>query len=58
MKKIISASIKESTSEKLDNLAESSNPRLTKSAIVDYAIQTVDLENFQRETNKTSSKNK
>ena len=51
MKKIITANVKESTAELLKKLATESVPSLSQSAIVDYAIQTVDLTKFKQEEN-------
>ena len=56
MKKIITASVKESTADLLKKLATESVPSLSQSAIVDYAIQTVDLTKFKQEENSNGSK--
>ena len=69
MKKIISANIQKTLADKLDLMSEKSFPHVSKSAIVEYALENVNVENFIKgETNgnseetsqqeKTSSKKK
>ena len=56
MKKVISANVDEEIAERLDSLSLESTPHLSKSAIVEYAIKTVDLSNFiQEEKIETST---
>ena len=69
MKKIISANIQKTLADKLDLMSKKSFPHVSKSAIVEYALENVNVENFIKgETNgnseetsqqeKTSSKKK
>lgn len=56
----ISVTIQESTNDLLTRIQENSNPRLSRSALVDYAIQILNKEEkFEtNEKRKTSSKEK
>lgn len=61
MKKIISVNIKKELADKLETMSGNSFPHVSKSAIVEYALEKVDMTNFiQGDKNgseeKTSSK--
>ena len=59
MKKIISANVKKTIADKLELMSEKSFPHVSKSAIVEYALENVNVENFIKgETNgeETSTK--
>ena len=63
MKKVISANIQKSVADKLDTMSKESFPHVTRSAIVEYALENVDVENFIKEKKietkiKTSRKEK
>ena len=63
MKKIISANVEKALADKLDLMSEKSFPHVSKSAIVEYALENVNVENFIKgEINgsekETSSKEK
>lgn len=69
MKKIISANVDKTLADKLELMSKESFPHVSKSAIVEYALENVNVENFIKgETNgnseetsqqeKTSSKKK
>ena len=49
MKKIISANIKKELADKLDTMSRQSFPHVSKSAIVEYALEKIDVENFTQE---------
>jgi len=52
MKKIISANVKKTIADKLELMSEKSFPHVSKSAIVEYALENVNVENFIKgETN-------
>lgn len=57
MKKRISLSVDESTADLLEQLSQLSEPHLSKSAIGEYAIQTVDMSKFI-EGEKNEARNK
>ena len=46
MKKIISANIKKELADKLETMSGNSFPHVSKSAIVEYALEKVDMTNF------------
>ena len=60
MKKIISANVEKTIADKLELMSKKSFPHVSKSAIVEYALENVNVENFIKgETNgseETSSK--
>ena len=49
MKKIISANIEKELADKLDMMSKQSFPHVSKSAIVEYALEKIDVENFTQE---------
>lgn len=58
MKKIISANIQKTLADKLKLMSEKSFPHVSKSAIVEYALENVNVEDFiQGEANGDSEKN-
>lgn len=58
MKKIISANIKKELADKLETMSENSFPHVSKSAIVEYALEKVDMANFIEEENQNGSEEK
>lgn len=58
MKKIISANIKKELADKLDTMSRQSFPHVSKSAIVEYALEKIDVENFTQEETENGSKEK
>lgn len=58
MKKIISANIKKELADKLETMSENSFPHVSKSAIVEYALEKVDMANFIQEENEIGSEEK
>jgi len=58
MKKIISANVEKALADKLDLMSEKSFPHVSKSAIVEYALENVNVENFIKSEKETSSKEK
>jgi hypothetical protein len=46
MKKIISANIQKTLADKLELMSKESFPHVSKSAIVEYALENVNVENF------------
>ena len=58
MKKIISANIKKELADKLDMMSKQSFPHVSKSAIVEYALEKIDVENFTQEEPENGSKEK
>jgi len=49
MKKIISVNIKKELADKLETMSGNSFPHVSKSAIVEYALEKVDKTNFIQE---------
>ena len=58
MKKIISANIEKELADKLDMMSKQSFPHVSKSAIVEYALEKIDVENFTQEETENGSKEK
>ena len=57
MKKIISANIEKTLADKLELMSKESFPHVSKSAIVEYALENVNVENFIKgEINGNSEK--
>ena len=57
MKKIISANVDKTLADKLELMSKKSFPHVSKSAIVEYALENVNVENFIKgETNGNSQK--
>ena len=61
MKKIISANIEKTLADKLELMSKESFPHVSKSAIVEYALENVNVENFIKgeingDSEKTSGK--
>ena len=54
MKKIISANVEKALADKLDLMSEKSFPHVSKSAIVEYALESVHVENFIKSEKETS----
>ena len=46
MKKIISANVEKTLADKLELMSKKSFPHVSKSAIVEYALENVNVENF------------
>ena len=46
MKKIISANVDKTLADKLELMSKKSFPHVSKSAIVEYALENVNVENF------------
>lgn len=46
MKKIISANVDKTLADKLELMSKESFPHVSKSAIVEYALENVNVENF------------
>lgn len=58
MKKIISANISKELADKLDTMSEKSFPHVSKSAIVEYALEKIDMTNFTKEDAGNGSEEK
>jgi len=63
MKKIISANVDKTLADKLELMSKESFPHVSKSAIVEYALENVNVENFIKgeingNSEKTSGKKK
>lgn len=57
MKKIISANVDKTLADKLELMSKESFPHVSKSAIVEYALENVNVENFIKgEINSNSEK--
>lgn len=57
MKKIISANVDKTLADKLELMSKESFPHVSKSAIVEYALENVNVENFIKgEINGNSEK--
>ena len=57
MKKIISANVEKTLADKLELMSKKSFPHVSKSAIVEYALENVNVENFIKgEINGNSEK--
>jgi hypothetical protein len=55
MKKIISANVEKTLADKLELMSKESFPHVSKSAIVEYALENVNVENFIKGENNGNS---